>query len=94
MTTLAFNQPSFDISDRVICITGGGGFLGKAFVKAFVDAGARVAVVDQNLALAEESARDAGGTKQYTLSLEADIRDPAAVNMFTQQILQHWGVTT
>ena len=90
MTTSTFNPPSFDIGDQIVCITGGGGFLGKAFVQAFVGAGAKVAVVDRDLALADESARDAGGTEESVLSLQADITDSAAVNRFTQQILQRW----
>ena len=91
MTTSPGSPPSFDVSDRVVCVTGGGGFLGKAFVQAFVRAGARVAVVDRDPALAGASARESGGAEEYALPLQADISDPAAVQGFTQEILKRWG---
>lgn len=83
--------PSFDFTDRVVCITGGGGFLGKGFVRAFVDAGARVAVVDHDLALADAALQDTNGATENTLALEADVTDPDAVDDFTQQVLEKWG---
>jgi len=86
-----YTTPSFDLADRVVCITGGGGFLGRDFVRAFVDAGARVAVVDHDLASAESALHDAGGTSNNALALEADITDSKAVDDFTQQVLKKWG---
>ncbi len=83
--------PLFDLTDRVVCITGGGGFLGRDFVRAFIDAGARVAVIDHNVALAEAAIVDAHGTEKNTLAIEADVTDPKAVEDFTQQLLQKWG---
>lgn len=91
MTTSPSSLPKFEFSKRVICITGGGGFLGKYFVRAFVDAGANVAIVDRDLEQAQAAALQAGGNEARTLVLQADIRDPAAVNDFTQRILHQWG---
>lgn len=85
------STPSFDFTDRVVCVTGGGGFLGKDFVRAFIDAGARVAVVDQDPSLAEAAVQDAGGTSENTLAIEADVTDSKAVDDFTQQVLGKWG---
>ena len=84
-------KPSFDLSDRVVCITGGGGFLGRGFVRAFVDAGAQVAVVDHDLSLAEAAVADAQGTSKNTLAIGANITDPQAVEDFTQQVVKKWG---
>jgi len=86
-----YTPPSFDLADRVVCITGGGGFLGRDFTRAFVDAGARVAVIDHDLALAESAISDAQGTSKNTLAIEANITDPKAVDDFTQQVLGRWG---
>lgn len=86
-----YTTPSFDLADRVVCITGGGGFLGRDFARAFVDAGARVAIIDHDLASAESALRDAQGTSENTLAVEANITDPKAVDDFTQQVIKKWG---
>lgn len=83
--------PSFDFADRVVCITGGGGFLGTHFVHAFANAGARVAVVDHNLALAEAALQEVGGSNENTLAIEADVSNPAAVDSFVRQVLEKFG---
>ena len=73
MTAAKPKYPSFDFTDRVVCITGGGGFLGKEFVRAFVDAGARVVVVDLRFAEGVSSAHDYGGSEENTLLIKADV---------------------
>ncbi len=85
-----YTPPSFDLTDRVVCITGGGGFLGRDFVRAFLHSGARVAVIDHNFTSAEASVADAQGTSDNTLAIEADITDPTAVEKFKDQVLQKW----
>jgi len=85
-----YKTPSFDLTGRVVCITGGGGFLGRDFVRAFVEAGARVAVIDHDLALAESAVQDSNGTSENTLAIEANITDADAVDEFTQQVLKKW----
>lgn len=82
---------SFDFTDRIVCITGGGGFLGRYFVRAFVDAGARVAVIDHDLALAEAAVPDTKAGSENALAIEANVADPEAVDGFTQQVLEKWG---
>lgn len=77
-------------ASRVVCITGGGGFLGKDFVRAFVNAGAYVAVVDHNLAAAEAAVADARGTSGNTLAIEADVTDAKAVDDFAKQVMKKW----
>jgi len=48
----------FDLSGKTIAITGGAGVLGAALAKGFVEAGARVAILD----LAEEMAKEVAAT--------------------------------
>ena len=83
-------MPSFDLTDRVVCITGGGGFLGSDFARAFVEAGARVAVIDQDLLRAEAALQNAGGASENMLAIEANVTDARSVDDFTQQVLG-WG---
>jgi NAD(P)-dependent dehydrogenase (short-subunit alcohol dehydrogenase family) len=49
--TMAATNP---VSDRVAIVTGGGGSLGRAIVRALVRSGTGVAVADRDLAAARE----------------------------------------
>ena len=67
------------LRDKVAIITGGGGGIGGATCRRFAEAGARVAVLDVNMAAAERVAeiiRGAGGTAQ---AFACDITDHAGV---------------
>lgn len=56
-------------------VTGGAGGIGKAIARKFAGEGARVAVVDLDIAAAEEAAHEAGATAAFA----ADVTDAAAV---------------
>ncbi len=67
------------LRDKVAIVTGGGGGIGGATCRRFAEAGARVAVLDVNMAAAEHVAeviRAAGGTAQ---AFACDITDHAGV---------------
>ena len=67
------------LRDKVAIVTGGGGGIGGATCRRFAEAGARVAVLDVNMAAAEHVAeiiRGAGGTAQ---AFACDITDHAGV---------------
>ena len=51
------SHPSFDITNRVVVITGSGRGLGATLAEAFSDAGARVVIVDKDAALAEATSK-------------------------------------
>lgn len=62
-----------DLQGQVAIVTGGGSGLGRATAETFAARGARVAVVDLNLAAAEEVAMAVGG-----LAVALDVADPVA----------------
>jgi len=71
----------FDLRDRVVIVTGGAGQLGRSFTDALVDAGAKVAVIDQ--APVEKAAN--------VLPVACDITDRAALERALAQIEKEWG---
>ncbi|MCP4713267.1 MAG: SDR family oxidoreductase [Planctomycetes bacterium] len=71
-------QKLFDIKDKVIVITGGGGALGGALAKFLADQGAKLALIDCHLQCAEKIARE---INRDALPLQCDV-------LATDQLLQ------
>jgi NAD(P)-dependent dehydrogenase (short-subunit alcohol dehydrogenase family) len=65
----------FDLTGKVALVTGAGGDIGRAIVKAYVGAGAKVMCADIDMAIAEASARDAG---DGATAMRCDVADPAS----------------
>lgn len=68
-------------------VTGGASGLGEATARRLAQAGAKVAIVDRNFALAEAVANDIGG-RAYGL----DVTDSAAAEAFFVQLASEMGV--
>lgn len=82
-----------DLSGRVAVVTGGGGGLGRAMAWGFASFGARVALIDSNLASAEEAARvTASGTGVTAIAAHADMRDERSVESALSQVQAAIGV--
>lgn len=81
----------FDITDRVVVVTGGGRGLGAALARGFAEAGARVVIGDQDAQTAAASAaliRDRGGA---AVALGCDITDPLQVQGLLDLARQTYG---
>ena len=63
------------LSDRVYVVTGGGGAIARAILRAFAGAGAQVVVVDRTLDHARAAAEEVGG-----LALAADLTTAAGAD--------------
>lgn len=81
------NRYAFD--DQVVLITGGGSGIGQAIARAFLDNGARVAVVGRRAEKLAETL--AGYDSDRTLALAADIADPAQAASVIDTVVQRWG---
>jgi NAD(P)-dependent dehydrogenase (short-subunit alcohol dehydrogenase family) len=77
----------FDLSGRVAVVTGGAGFLGRAFCAGYADFGADVAVLDidggRAAAFAAELGRKSG---RRCLGVACDIADPASVRAAERRV--------
>ncbi|MEO7908352.1 MAG: glucose 1-dehydrogenase [Roseiflexaceae bacterium] len=81
----------FDITGRVVVVTGGGRGLGAALARGFAEAGARVVIGDQDAQTAQTSAAlivERGG---QAIATGCDITDPPAVQALLDLAQQHFG---
>lgn len=85
MNTEASNGNWLKLTDRVCAITGAGGGIGSTLTTGFAKAGARVALLDQNLPAVQavaSSIRAEGGT---AIAIECDISDHTSVTFAAKE---------
>ncbi len=80
----------FDFNRQRVIVTGAGGALGTAVVRAFAGAGARVALVDINQRALCRVVDSLAGV-QATLSIETDLTDPPSVQSMADQVSDRFG---
>ena len=81
----------FDITDRVVVVTGGGRGLGTALARGFAEAGARVVIGDQDAQTAQASAALIGERGGQAIATGCDITDPAAMQALLDLARRHFG---
>ena len=81
-----------DLSDRVVVVTGGGGLLGSAFVRAIVAAGGGAVAADINLGAAQATIDAIGpDANDRAIAVRADITDTASVDELIRATEQRFG---
>jgi len=81
----------FDISGKVIAITGAGGVLCGAMAKALGQAGAKVAVLDLNEQAAGKIADDIKKQGGKALAVKCNVLDKDSVNTAHQKVVNEFG---
>jgi len=76
-----------DIKGQVAVITGGASGLGAATAQAFVNAGAKIALLDINLAAAQQTADKLGG-----IAVKCDVTDEQSATDALSEVQKKYGV--
>lgn len=82
---MSSTTPSFDLTGKVIVITGGAGILGSRMTRALAEHGAKVAVVDRHADKAREVAA-AVGADDRVLGFGADVTDRAGLESLARDV--------
>lgn len=80
----------FSLKGKVIVVTGGTGILGKAFVKALAEAGAKVCIIGRSQEKADERVEMVQALGGEALAVVADVMDEHSVRKAKEQILSKW----
>jgi len=81
----------FDLTGRVVVVTGGAGALGFAMARGLAQAGASVALISRRQAAIEEAAQRLGDEGHEAIGLSADVLDPATLAAAAETVEQRWG---
>lgn len=81
----------FSLQDRVIVITGATGILGKSFVSAVAQAGAKIVIIGRNLERAQERIDLARSHGAEAIFFKADVLNEDELIAVRNQIIERWG---
>jgi 3-oxoacyl-[acyl-carrier protein] reductase len=81
----------FDLTGRVVIVTGGGKGIGKVYAREFAAAGARVVAADIDGAAAKAVAADLSAQGLAAIGLETDIASEASNAAMAQAALERFG---
>jgi 3-oxoacyl-[acyl-carrier protein] reductase len=81
----------FDLSGRVVIVTGGGKGIGKVYAQEFAKAGARVVAVDIDGEAAEAVAAQIEAEGGQALGLRTDVSDEASTEEMVRATVERFG---
>ena len=84
----------FSLKGKTALVTGAGQGIGRAFAHALADAGASVAIVDIDKALAEQTAEELKAKGAKSMAIIADVTKPAEAARMVAAVVEAWGELT
>ncbi len=81
----------FDVSGKVIAITGGGGILCGTMAKALAEAGAKVAVLDLSEPAASKIAREIQSQGGKAVAVPCNVLDKASIEKARDKVIAEFG---
>ena len=82
---------SIDLTGKVVVITGGAGILGGYWVEAFARCGAKVAILDRSLEMAEKKAAEIESEGFKAVGIEANVLNKESLSKAHERILKELG---
>jgi NAD(P)-dependent dehydrogenase (short-subunit alcohol dehydrogenase family) len=84
----------FKLDGKTALVTGGAQGIGQAFCFALGEAGAKIAVVDINLSLAEETAQALGKKGIEAIAVKTDVTNADDAARMVKTVIDKWGTLT
>ncbi len=81
----------FDVTDKVVVITGGAGVLCGEMARALAQEGAKVAILDLNLSMAKEAAEAIKKDGGQAEGIEANVLDKQSLLTAREQVIKVYG---
>lgn len=78
------------LEGKVVIVTGGAKGIGRKYVEAFAQSGARVAIADIDLSAAEAVAADLTRNNKEVIAAKVDVSDLNDCRAITEQVWQQW----
>lgn len=79
------------LKDKTAIVTGAASGIGKEIARAFVEAGAKVAIADLNLAAARAAALELDSTGASTFAVKMDVTDEGEVDSGIEEVCRRFG---
>ena len=82
---------SFDVTNKVVVVTGGTGILGHAMVKGLAEAGAKVGILGRREDIACARAEEIRALGGHALPLKADVLQINELELAYDRVIGEWG---
>ena len=81
----------FDVKDRVVIITGGGGIIGGELAKGFLNSGAKAIIIGRTESSLQKKVQELGTPEKEITAFQCDVLDEAGLKRVNDQILDRYG---
>jgi 3-oxoacyl-[acyl-carrier protein] reductase len=91
MTEISASKPSFDLTDRVVIVTGGAKGIGKIYSTRLAEAGARVVIADIDAEANRALASELQGRGLEAVEIATDVSSADRTRAMAKTAIDRWG---